>query len=323
MAGIANEVSQQGLSASLAAGVQNLSQNQVVTFTQYTKVVLAQDGFVFWVQTAHTLEQLGSLHVATQTDQDVDQTAGVNRVVFTSLGEITEFNAINPQTLWVGQAEYEGAPILIAFNERAALYVQANLWHYSGIAVLPAMQSQLVASAADLPVEPIVSNSLPLWLSQNASAPVYPSFLVPDNVVPPYIVANIDPKDTRAVGPFPMLGARGSILTPGTAPIYEWASSQLMSDEVELILYGLNNQQAIQYLTGLMEFSTSEDETGGPFGFMSSPVLQDDKRVQSEITAIAMKKTLHFRASYYMATADAFARRYILSAGITTGASPP
>lgn len=87
-----------------------------------------------------------------------------------------------------------------------------------------------------------------------------------------------------------------------------------MGDEVTLTLYGLNSQQATQYLVNLIEYSRDTDA----FGFRNSPAIQDAKRVQSEIAAVAMKKTIDISASYYLSTADALARRYILSAGITT-----
>lgn len=320
--GIVNETSQQGLAAALAAGVASISQNQTVVFTQYTKIVLSQDGYVFWVKSAVSQSFTGSLHYITHTEQAEDETIGINSVVFTATEEVTAFNSIDPQTMWIANfAVNGGGSILIAFSDRAAFYQQASLWHYRGFAVYPALQAQLVNSSADLPIEPIVSNSLPIWLSQNSVAPVYPSFLVPDNVVPPYIVAHIEPKDTVAIGSFPIYQWPGTP-TPPTA-LQPMASSQLMQDRVQLTLYGLNNQQAIQYYVGLVEYSTSNDANGGTFGFMNSPSIQDEKRTQSEITAIAMKKTLTILASYYIGTADAIARRLILSATVTTTPTTP
>ena len=314
--GIANETSQGPLQAALAAGVASISQKQTVSFTQYTKHVLSEDGYVFWVASSTVQTFTGSLHYLTTVEQNEDETIGQNRVVFTATEEVSVFNSINPQTMWIGTFQTGGQPLMVAFADRAAFYQQAGLWHYSGIAVYPALQAQLVASAADLPVEPIVSNSLPIWLSQNAMGPVYPSFLVPDNVVPPYIVAHIEPEETVALGAFPIYQWPGTP-NPPTA-LQPMASSQLMRDKVKLTLYGFNNQQAIQYLVSLIEYSTSDDENGGTFGFCNSPSIHDEKRTQAEITAIAMKKTITILASYYLGTADAVARRLILSASVTT-----
>ena len=312
--GIANEVSASNLQASLDAGIQSISGNQQVVFTQYTQVVLSQDGYVFWVP-GNRATYAGSLHYAATVEQNEDETIAVNDVIFTSPSEITEFNAIAPQTLWIATYAADGGNILIAFSERGRYYEAAGVWHYQGHAVYPALQGQVVSSVLDIPSEPIVSNSLPIWLAQNQTFPVYPSFLVPENVKPPYIVAHVDPQGTEPLAGFPMLGTPGIPEHVGNpATLYDWPSSQLMRDNVRLTLYGLNNQQAIQFLFQLMELSLDQDT----FGFCNSPAIRDEKRTQSEIMAIAMKKTIEIQASYYLSTADALARRYILSASVTT-----
>lgn len=302
------------LAAALEAGVNSLDQNQSITFKQYAKTVLTDDGMVFWVATGKRADFKGSLHFITDRHQDEDQTIAANRFIFTALQEVTEFNAISPTTMWIGTWLADGVNLQIAFADRGSFYQQANMWHYSGYAVFPAMSSQIINSEDDLPIGPIVSNSLPIWLTQNAMAPVYPSFLVPDNIKPPYIVAHVDPENTDALGSFPVLGLPG-VVQPGTdpAPFYDFPSSQLMRDRVTLTMYGFNNQQAIQYYVSLIEYSRNTDN----FGFCNSPAIRDAKRTQAEIAAIAMKKTLQIDASYYQGTADSLARRYILSAGFT------
>lgn len=303
------------LQNALESGVRSLSNNQTITFKQYTKVVLSEDGYVFWVANGVTMDYEGSLHYITERQQNEDETLGMNKFIFTALQEVTELNAVNPLTMWIGAWDVDGTTIQIAFSDHGSFYQQADLWHYSGYAVYPALASQLVNSAADLPVEPIVSNSLPIWLAQNSLYPVYPSFLVPDNVVPPYITAHIEPNKTTAMGSFPIYEWPGTTVpNSGLSPLHNLPSSQLMQDEVRLTLYGLNNQQAIQFYVSLMEYSLSTDD----FGFCNSPALRDEKRTQVEIASIAMKKTLSILASYYQGTADAIARRLILSASVTT-----
>lgn len=301
------------LAAALQAGVNSLSQNQAITFKQYTKTVLSPDGSVFWVFNGTSADFTGSLHYITDRQQDEDQTVAMNRFIFTALEEVTALNRVSPTTMWIGTWTVDDTNIQIAFADRGPFYKQADMWHYGGYAVFPALASQLVESADSLPVGPIVSNSLPIWLAQNTAAPVYPSFLVPDNIEPPYIAAHIDPSHTEPLGAFPILGLPG-VPQPnsGTAPIYAFPTSQLMRDRVRLTLYGFTNQQAIQYLNNLVDASLADT-----FGFCTSPVIRDDKRTQAEIAALAMKKTIEFDASYYQGTADAFARRYILSAGFT------
>ena len=318
--GLVNEASQAPppLAASLEAGLASLSKNQSISFTQYTRVVLSEDGYVFWVASSTKADFNGSLHYITDRQQDEDQTLAMNRFIFTATEEITQLNTVSPSTMWIGTWIVDGTSIQIAFSDRGSFYQQADLWHYSGYAVYPALASQLVATSADLPTEPIVSNSLPIWLAQNTFAPVYPSFLVPDNVKPPYIVAHIEPGETEAIGSFPVLTWPGTtLLNSGASPLHNLPSSQLMRDTVRLTMYGLNNQQAIQFYVSLIEYSRNTDD----FGFCNSPAIRDEKRTQVEITSIAMKKTLTIMASYYQSTADALARRLILSASITTQAS--
>jgi hypothetical protein len=226
--------------------------------------------------------------------------------------------------MWVGAWPISSQQNLqIAFAHRANYYKQADLWHYFGLAVLPAMSAQLVQSQADLPTGPIASNSLPIWISQNTwqngtallTVPVYPSYAVPDNVVPPYIVAHIEPSSTASFGNMPALQYPGTrIPDTGLSPLYEVADSQLCRDDVRLILYGFTNQMARAYLNSLIAYSIVGYGEQPTFGFANAPVPQDAKRTQVEIAALAMKKELFIQANYYQGTADAIAYRLILEA---------
>ena len=312
-----------GLQAILDASINTLSGDATLTFTQYIKQVIAADGFVFWVaQPATTLTAKGSLHYGTTREQEEDQTLGVNAVIFSSEVEITAFNATGAGILWIADWQTpEGATIRIAFSSRGPLYQQADVYHYAGFAVYPALQSQLIASAADLPAGPIVSNSVPLWISALANLSTIPgnlsadytgydSFLLPENIVPPYVAIHVEPGMTKAIQAFPRL--RWSQKT-GTSGPYSLPDTQLMQDMVRLTLYGLNNQQARQLLNSLIEYSLMTDN----YGFMTAPTIQDEKRAQSEIAALAMKKTITMDISYYQGTADAIARQLILSATVS------
>jgi hypothetical protein len=306
-----------GLAAALDAGVAEISAGTNVTFTLYNKVTLSQDGFVFWVATSQTMTVTGALHYATDRLQEQDQTVGSNQVLLTATQEITEFNAVAPGTMWIGAWPTPGGGTLqVVFSQRGFYFGPAKLWHYSGLAVYAALSAQIVQSLADLPIGPIVSNSLPIWLSMNTfngqTVPVYPSFLVPDNIAPPYIVVHIDPDRTEVLQASYNLGA--GVIQPGTGQslFYQFASWQLMRDEVELTLYGFTNAMAIQYRVALEEYSL----TTANFGFANSPAIQDAKRTQVELAAIAQKKIIRVSANYYQSTADAVARRYILSAGL-------
>lgn len=301
--------SQSQLADGLAAGVNTLSLNQSIVFTQYTKSTIPTDGYVFYVATGVTTTVQGSFHYSTDQQQNEDETIDINRVIFTALSQIDSFNTAAPTDLFIGT--FEG--IQFSFSARGSFYQQANLYHYLGNAVYPALAAQLVSSSADLPTGPIVSNSLPIWLSQNSFAPVYPSYLVPANVVPPYITAHVEPEMTE-VPSFPIYTWPGTTQSGSPAPLHDLPSTQLAKDHVRLTLYGFTNQMAIQYLVSLIEYSLDSDN----FGFGNSPAIKDQKRTQVEMAVIAMKKTIDIDAWYFQGTADAIARRLILSAGFSS-----
>lgn len=313
---------QSDLQSALDAGINQIAAAQRVEFQRYQRFALASDGSVFWVATGEKTTAKGSLHYATDREQREDETLGQSQMIFTSESEVTQLSAISPLSMWIGAWPIDGAPPLrVAFSSRSNLFREAEIFHYSGYAVYPALQTQIIEFAGDLPAGPIVSNSLPIWLAQTTFAgrtvPCYPSFLVPDNLVPPYIVAHVQPEGTQALGAFPVVGPWPGDIEPnsGAASLHALASTQLMRDEVTLTLYGFSNQMALQYLVALIEAST--DGTA-PFGWANSPAISDAKRTQVELATLAQKKTIEVSANYYQSAADVIARRLILSAMLSS-----
>lgn len=305
------------IQAVLEAGLETLSNDETVTFTLYNRAVVSDDGSVFWVATETKKTVRGSLHISVDRFQEEDQTIGATTAIFTSQELVTEFNAIAPGTMWIGTwTVAAGITLQVAFARRGRFYEEAKLWHYSGYTIFPAMQSQIIADESDLPDGPIVSNSLPIWLSlttfMGTTVPVYPSYLVPDNIVPPYIAAHIDPRATTALQSMPLYPTDG---TSGSG-LKNLFSMQLMRDEVTLTFYGFNAQTAAQYLAMLIDYSMVGYGETPTFGFANSPAFEDDKRHQTEIAALAQKKMLKISANYYNVTADAIARRLILTAAL-------
>lgn len=324
MTSVSEALGQQSqLSAALTAGVNAIDRDQVVTFTEYSKFVLPLDGYVFWVATGQTTTVSGSVHYAVDRQQNEDETLGVNTVVFTAEAAIVAFNNVSPTTMWVGS--FDG--LQFAFSRQADFYQQAELWHYVGRAVYPALASQIVDSSdALLARQPIVSNSLPIWLGLNSLAPVYPSFLVADNVAPPYIAVHIEPGDTTALqaamlldpavttnpSPPPKYAFGTAVPNSGASPLFQQPGYQLARDRVRVTLYGFDNQQALQYLAAVLDASLNTDPD--TFGVLNMPVIRDEKRTQVELAALAQKKTIEFDISYYQTAAAVIARRLILSA---------
>lgn len=304
------------------AGVNTLSNNQTITFTKYVKLILPIDGYVFWVRAdilsesalfnasrlnganynqtqrtitpAATLVAQGSLHYATRTDQREDETAGINQMVFTALELIEEFNDIGPMELWIGA--FEG--LKFSFNSRASHYAQSGLHHYRGDAVYPALESQLIDDSAGFDTtNVIVSNSLPLWLKLDRFMPMYPSFLVEENARPPYASVHIEPNSTQAIQSVPRLTRNGS-------------HYQLVKETVKITIYGLRNFNVLDFQDYVFAHSLATDE----FGLMDMPVVRDEKRTQSEMAVIAMKKSFTLNVSYYQTRVRDIARQLILKA---------
>jgi hypothetical protein len=310
---------QSQIQSTLNAGAEQISDVQEVEFEKYQKYVLTEDGSVFWSATGEVTNVKGSLHYATDRVQQEDQTIGTNSVILTSERLISEFNVIDPQFMWIGRWPTSEAspPLQVVFGQRGGLYEEANIWHYSGFAVYPAMSSQIIRNPNDLPAGPIVSNSLPIWLANpfttvdGVTVPVYPSFLIPDNAVPPYVSAHIDPEKTITLQAAPRVSKPVQVPNSGASPFYRFSVSALCRDEVKLILYGFTNEMAWGYVAFIEETSL-----GGSFGLANSPFPTDMKRPQVEITTLAQKKEIIVEANYNQGAADAIARRYILSASV-------
>ena len=342
MSGILNESASVSnpLAGALAAGLETLDQAQTVVFTQYVKQILPADGYVFWVATSNTVTVKGSVHYGVNKEQNEDETIAINRVIFTAESEIQQFSVVSPSVIYIGTFPLPTAgDIMFAFSQQGDFYQQADLFHYVGNAIYPAMMSQIVSSAADLAaLEPIVSNSLPVWLSLTQFGPVYPSFLVPDNIAPPYIVAHVGEEDTDALQPLPYWDAGISFAPAGIGyfqigisaiggnrafanpdpdkpGFFFPTSTQLASDKVRLTLYGFTNRQAISYRDYLFQYSMNTDAFG--VCGKTQPIIRDDKRTQRELGIIAQKKTLDLEVSYYQSAINDIAETLILSASCT------
>lgn len=321
------------LGSDLAEGVNAISLNQEILFTLYRRLVLPLDGYVFFVR-AETLGNSaiynaagfnragfnqspnikiaapffiaqGSLHYATDTRQEEAETYAANRMVFTSLQEINDLNDVAPDELWI--AEHHG--LKFAFSSRSSFYRQADLWHYVGFAVYPDMETQIVDNLSGFDSRNVVvSDSLPAWLGMNGYDPPYgfgnpsltlfPSFLAPENFTPPFGTVHIFPESTRALAMAPHIGGKTS------------SHSQLCAERVRITLWGTRNYNALDFLDCLNQYSLDTNL----FGLMSSPVPRDEKRTQSEIATIAMKKTFEVEISYHQNRVRDIARQIITSA---------
>jgi hypothetical protein len=289
--------------AALQQGLQNL--NFVpTTFQTYTRVILPLDKSVFWLPTVPLVVD-GSLHYSQEILQNEDETYGQAVVIFTTQDQIVEFSASPINVLYTSRI----GNFRFAFAQQQGFYSQAGLWHYFGHSIPPAMTTQLLDDPSSIdPSQAVVSNSLPLWLALNNytcpyfdgwsnSIPLFPSDLVDPNQVPPYGVIVINEEDTLPIQSVPLVSLDRS-------------SMQLASDTVKVILYGLQNNAAIDFLNCVLRFTTDTNY----FGIMNRPIVTDAKRTQAELQAVGMKKVIDFQVSYYQARADSVARELIKKA---------
>jgi hypothetical protein len=312
---------QSQIASGLLSGVQVLSAQGNVTFTLYVAQVLPVDQTLFWVLSTEVsgpaLMQIfngvmppttiqvtpSSLHHSIETEQREDDTFGRTYVVLTTNQEIKDLNELAPQALYLATI----AGVQYSFSRQRLFYDQAGLFHYTGIAVEPAMASQIINSSADFNQMQVVSNSLPFWLSIGTNVPMtYTSYLVPANTKPPYAVIHIEPDRTQPIQALPAIDVDG---TP-------W---QLAYDDVRITLYGLHNKEAVIYLQDILTWITNNDAN---MGLMSMPIIKDMKRTQRELTTLAQKKTLDFRVSYYQTAALGIAQKLIEHATMTYHVNP-
>jgi hypothetical protein len=286
----------------LQSAVETISSGQEITFRLYVKHVLPLDGFVFWINAAildpdelvrmgivnpHSVNIKGSLHRQVVTEQSATASRAVNSIIFTPVEKIDDFNVEDPNAIYLG----EYANTQFAFSRMDSRYTQAGIFHYRGTAILPTMRSQIIDDPADITSELVLSNSTPIWLALKQFATVYPSFLSPSNLKPPYIVADV--QGTNAL-------QMASRTTGGER-------YQFVQDRVRLTLYGFSNSRALDFLDYVVTLALEDEQ----FGITNIPVVSDDKSNQVEINALAKKKFIDFDVNYYQATTRDIAQQLI------------
>lgn len=300
-----------------------LSRSALYNAALYNEVVSNQPQRT--LSAASVVRAKGSFHYGTDVRQDETETLAVRRVVFTSEVPVQDLSAVGPTMIYIG--EFQG--VRFAFSQRQSFYQQAGTYHYTGDAIYSDMASLIIDQIAGFnATQLVVSNSLPIWLTLNGYVPpyapsltgaavggfdiggsaigaskgsiisglvLYPSFVVPNNLPPPYGSVHIE--STRALQGSPRIGRLSS-------------HHQLVSDRVRITMYGLRNNSALDFLDAVDQFTLDTDA----MGIMNMPVVQDEKRTQRELATLAMKKTIDYEVSYYQATVRQLARQLILQA---------
>jgi hypothetical protein len=307
------ESARTALGAALKAGLDVLDLNQTLTFNLYQRHVLPIDGFVFWVKVtapitggpAQQLNVMGALHYVSDLQQGEDETQQSARVVFTAQQMVNDFKAIAPQYMYICDFD----KIRFAFATRGQYFQQADLHHYIGQNLDSAFANMVIDDPAQLltPDTQIVSNSLPLWMSLSGYAPawpvpvpmpaipLYPSLLAPLNHAPPFGTVDIDPDQSMAFQAVPLMTSMTD-------------HYQLMRDRVVVHLYGCTNRMALDFLDAVLQYTLDTDNMGI---VGTPPFVRDDKKNQTEMLIVGMKKRIVFEVSYYQSTVRNIARQLI------------
>jgi hypothetical protein len=245
----------------------------------------------------------GSFHYASVSEQREDATVDANEIIFTSLSEIQAFNIVGPNNLYIGTY----GDLTFAFSSRGRLYEQADLYHYQGTALRTTHGTQIISDPSEFDPTVIPSNSLPIWLSLssyvppyptfNCPIPLYPSYLVDDNLPPPF--GSVHVEDTKSLAMIPFMG-------PKTQTAY------LCRDKVKIHLYGLNAEAASDFMICVENYSRDWNT----IGFANSPVIHDEKNPQSEFKVISQHKSIEYEVNYLQTVVRDIARQFILHAKV-------
>jgi hypothetical protein len=249
-----------------------------------------------------SISVFGSLHYSSVTHQNEDAVIEANTVLFTTPEDVQPFNQLGPDELYIGERD----TIRFAFSSRGRFYEEANLRHYSGQALYSVNRPLIIDDPMGWQPDLIVSNSLPIWLSMPGYVPpypgfrcpvmLYPSFLVTDNLTPPFGAVHIE--ETEGMVPVPFLGRH-------------LEQSQLTKDRVRVTLYGVNNEDAQTFLSFVVQFSRDWSK----IGFLKeNSIVHDDKRPQPEFKILAQKKVVVYEVSYLQGVARDEARQLINNA---------
>jgi hypothetical protein len=246
----------------------------------------------------------GSLHYDSLSDQRADASVDSSTVVFTSLSEIQAFNQIGSNFLYIGSYR----DIRFAFASRGYLYEQADLYHYVGKAIYSTTTTQIVDDVESFNPDVFNSDSIPIWMYLNyyvppypggftCPFPLYPAFLVDDNIPPPFGAVHVE--RTEVLAPIPLANSR-------------WKTDHLCRDRVTIHMYGANNLMASDFRDFVEQYSKDWSR----IGIATVGAIIDLKHVQTELKVIAQRKSISFDVNYLQSASRDLARQYIIKAKV-------
>jgi len=251
------------------------------------------------------VQVVGSFHYSVRIDQMEDATVDSNTCIFTSLTEIQPFNQIGPDYLYI--CHYDDIDLTFAFSSRGRLYQQADLYHYQGVALKSRHLTQIIDDYTTFNPTLAISNSLPIWLNMPnyvppypgfiCEFPLYPSYLVDDNLPPPFGAVHIDDTETMELG-----------IDWGP----RWQQSDLCREKVTIHLYGVDHAMASDFVSFVQQYSLDWMK----LGLVSTPAIKDIKLPQEEFKILAQRKQIVFDINYRQNIVRDEARQFILGAKV-------
>lgn len=240
----------------------------------------------------------GSFHYSSQIEQEEDAIVDSNRVVFTSLTEIQPFNQVGPDHLYI--CAFDG--LKFAFSHRNYLYEQADLYHYTGSALKSRHGTQIIDDPTSFNPTLVLSNSLPIWLNMpnyvppypgfTCDFPLYPSYLVDDNLPPPFGSVHIEKTETIEMGS--NFGPR-------------MQQAQLCREIVKVHTYGVDNLGISNFVAFVEQYSLDWMK----LGLRNSPAIQDIKEKQPEFKTLSQRKLIEFDVNYRQLVVRDESRQFI------------
>jgi hypothetical protein len=140
-------------------------------------------------------------------------------------------------------------------------------------------------------------NYVPPYPGFTCPLPLYPSYLVTDNLSPPFGAVHIEDTETIEMGS--SFGPR-------------LQQSQLCKEKVKIHLYGADNLMASNFVAFVEQYSLDWMK----LGLSDSPAIKDLKLTQPEFKILAQRKMVEFNINYRQNVARDEARQFILGAKV-------
>jgi hypothetical protein len=230
----------------------------------------------------HEYNIMGVMHYDNDVKQNVDETPTRNLVVFA---------CDRPVPFWgvAGDSEYISSSVgdglqYIVFDRQTQTFQQSGIHQYTGRELFPANRSQIIETGEQLQrlLNVTVSNSLPKLLKIAPDRVKFPSYLIPSDLTPPYIVVHVDTASTTPLHWAPTVDRTGS-------------EYQHMRETVYFICYGLDDQEVSAFTREIRDWCEAPSHE---MGLTVAPTVQESLRTQSELNILAMKKVIKMEVNY-------------------------